>query len=98
MKSCNKHAYNCFFAFFLTSEAADLLPNMKAEVRLSAPSFERLPEPAKTIVHDPHNPTVPVIVENAVDNIPIPVVLYAERDMRRDAPVIGISSGWGDWC
>lgn len=50
MESCNEHAYNCFFAFFLISEAADLLPNMKAEVRLSAPSFERLPEPAKTIL------------------------------------------------
>lgn len=44
-------------------------------------------------VHDPHNPTVPVIIENTVDNIPIPVVLYAEKDIRSDAPVIGASNG-----
>jgi hypothetical protein len=44
-------------------------------------------------VHKPHNPTIPVIMENTVDNIPIPVVLYAERDMRRDAPVVEVSNG-----
>ena len=44
-------------------------------------------------VHDPHNPTVPVIIENTVDNVPIPVVLYAEKDIRSDAPVIGVSNG-----
>jgi hypothetical protein len=32
-------------------------------------------------------------MENTVDNIPIPVVLYAERDIRSDAPVIGESNG-----
>jgi len=77
----------------LISDAADLLPKMKAEVRLSAPSFERLPEPAKVIVHNPHNPAMPVMAENTVDNIPILVVLYAERDIRSDAPVIGVSNG-----
>ena len=83
---------------------------MKAEVRLSAPSFERLPEPAKVIlyarskkgadnkiidltVHNPHSPITPVTMENRVDSIPIPVVLYAERDMRRVAPVIGVING-----
>jgi hypothetical protein len=44
-------------------------------------------------VHNPHNPTVPVITENTVDNIPILVALYAENDIRRDAPVTGLSSG-----
>ena len=44
-------------------------------------------------VHNPHTPTVPVITENTIDNIPIPVVLYAERDIRSDAPVIGASNG-----
>ena len=44
-------------------------------------------------VHNPHTPTVPVTTENTVDNIPIPVVLYAERDIRSDAPVIGASNG-----
>jgi hypothetical protein len=32
-------------------------------------------------------------MENTVDNIPIPGVLYAERDMKRDAPVMGVSNG-----
>jgi hypothetical protein len=35
-----------------------------------------------------------MITENTVDNIPIPVVLYAERDNKSDAPVIGVSNGW----
>jgi len=78
---------------FLISDAADLLPKMKAEVRLSAPSFERLLEPAKAIVHDPHNPTIPVIAENTVDSVPIPAALYDEKDIRSDAPVIGVSNG-----
>ena len=44
-------------------------------------------------VHSPHTPTIPVITENTVDNIPTPVVLYAESDIRSDAPVIGASNG-----
>lgn len=44
-------------------------------------------------VHNPHNPTVPVSTENTVDSIPILAVLYAERDIRSDAPVIGVSNG-----
>jgi len=48
-------------------------------------------------VHDPHSPTMPVIKENTVDNVPIPAVLYAENDIRSDAPVIGVSSGWENW-
>jgi len=36
---------------------------------------------------------MPVIMENTVDNIPIPAVLYAEKDIRSDAPVIGVSNG-----
>lgn len=44
-------------------------------------------------VHNPHSPTVPVIMENTVDNTPIPLVLYAEKDIRSDVPVIGASSG-----
>lgn len=49
-------------------------------------------------VHNPHKPTVPVITKNTVDNIPIPVVLYAEMDMRRDAPVTGMRNGCEGWC
>jgi len=93
----NKDNQDRFFALFLISDAADLLPKMKAEVRLSAPSFERLPEPPNMIVHKPHSPTIPVIMENTVDNIPILEVLYAEKDIRSDAPVIGVSSGWENW-
>lgn len=48
-------------------------------------------------VHRPHSPTIPVIVEKMVDSIPTPVELYAENDIRSDAPAIGARNGWENW-
>lgn len=63
------------------------------DLRDSASETDTYDKTTGLTVHNPHNPTKPVIAENTVDNIPIPVALYAERDISNDAPVIGVSNG-----